>query len=343
MSFLFTDSFDMCTSLAQKWDIWNYTIDDAGFSITNVGRNSSNGLKATRNQFIGKTFPARKTTVIAGFAWRPSAPITGGPWSIAQFLDQQNVQVSLAVDSNHRFIAYRGDQATLLAQTGNNQFDTVSWHYYELKVVFDNSGGIFLLKRDGASILLSLDNIDTSQTNNAYATAFGLGRISSAAGLPGYFSWDDVYVIDNVGSPDDFLGEVLSIEYRAPNAPGDSTQFTPSAGANWQCVDEVPADTVDKVSSTVHGNKDLFPIAALSSVIGRVACANVWAYVGKTGTQTGRLKFVQKKSSEAEGSSQIVGAGPHYLNHPFVAAPGGGALTIPGINASQFGMIDSET
>jgi hypothetical protein len=49
--------------------------------------------------------------------------------------------------------------------------------------------------------------------------------------------------------------------YVAPfvvNGAGASTEWTPSAGANWQCLDEFPATTADYISTTVNGNRDLY-------------------------------------------------------------------------------------
>src|SRR6185437_13665423 len=68
----------------------------------------------------------------------------------------------------------------------------------------------------------------------------------------------------------------LRVECVMPNGPGAHTQFTPSAGANWQNVDEVPPDddTTHNDSSTA-GQLDTFVHAALAGIPSSIAAVAV--------------------------------------------------------------------
>jgi hypothetical protein len=73
----------------------------------------------------------------------------------------------------------------------------------------------------------------------------------------------DVYLLDDVASPDpanpnnDFLGD-QRVSYIKPIGPGAETNWTPSAGANWDCVDEVPPDDAERVTTTAAGTRDTY-------------------------------------------------------------------------------------
>ena len=53
-----------------------------------------------------------------------------------------------------------------------------------------------------------------------------------------------------------------------PNAAGDVTCMTPSTGANYACVDDVPPNTTDYVQSNVAGTKDLYNLTTVTQAAG---------------------------------------------------------------------------
>ena len=90
-----------------------------------------------------------------------------------------------------------------------------------------------------------------------------------------------------------------------PDGAGSSTQLTPSAGANWQCVDEYPASDADYVTAYGLGAPgseflDLYTLSALAmtdTVINSVTVHARWrgggyeAPWGKIAIQTGGVTF----------------------------------------------------
>ena len=51
----------------------------------------------------------------------------------------------------------------------------------------------------------------------------------------------------------------------SPNGAGSSTQFTPSSGANYTTVDELPYSTTDYVQDTTSGHRDTYTFSDVGS------------------------------------------------------------------------------
>jgi hypothetical protein len=76
------------------------------------------------------------------------------------------------------------------------------------------------------------------------------------------------------------------------NAAGDVTQLTPSAGSNYQCVDDVPYNTTDYTSSDTVDQYDLYNLSASGMIAGEVVnciTAHAIADLGTAGTGSGAV------------------------------------------------------
>ncbi len=62
----------------------------------------------------------------------------------------------------------------------------------------------------------------------------------------------------------DILGDAHLIT-QVPNGAGANTAWTPSAGANWQCVDEIPPNDADYVSTPTLNAQDNYTFPALAA------------------------------------------------------------------------------
>jgi len=98
-----------------------------------------------------------------------------------------------------------------------------------------------------------------------------------------YYSscWFDNAVIDNAAWPGD-----TRIQAIRPSAPGALTEWDPSAGANWDCIDEIPYSDTDYVSTNVTGKTDLYEATDLVGSIHSVKCVQVAARSIKEGSPT---------------------------------------------------------
>ena len=92
----------------------------------------------------------------------------------------------------------------------------------------------------------------------------------------------DNVVIDDAAWP----GKTNIQAIRPDRSRGNSTQWTPSAGANWDCVDEVPASDADNVVTNANDQVDLYAAGNLVGTIDSVVCVQVQARAVKEGVAT---------------------------------------------------------
>lgn len=162
--------------------------------------------------------------------------------------------------------AYVGSN-TLVA-TGAGTLQANNWYSIEYHIVIGLSGtlafkidGITDLTYSGNTIVSSLNTID----NIGFAKNGTGGSISR---------YDDLALNDTTGGADNsWTGDGKIVMIR-PTAAGDVTQLTPSAGENWECVDETPPNQTDNVSSATAGQYDLYNCGtitlAANEVINRI-------------------------------------------------------------------------
>lgn len=129
-----------------------------------------------------------------------------------------------------------------------------SWCYVELKYRGHASAGVYELRVNGSVLY-------TFSGDTHYSTAGdNLGFIFADEAWSGW-EIDDLYflAVDGVGL-NDFLGDSRVDTVLATGA-GNSTQLTPSAGANYECINEDPNDPADYVEGDTDGLKDTFVYA----------------------------------------------------------------------------------
>ena len=130
-----------------------------------------------------------------------------------------------------------------------------SWVYIELKFRGHASLGTYEAKANGTT-LYSWGPGDTLYSTSNNHVGFFLGDEA-------WMGWeiDDLYFLAVDGSgQNDFLGDSRVDTILATGA-GNSTQFTPSAGANYECVNEDPNDEADYLEGDTDGQKDTFAYA----------------------------------------------------------------------------------
>lgn len=142
----------------------------------------------------------------------------------------------------------------------------VSWvvntsYYIEFRVKVDNATGQVELRRDGVSIA-SATGIDTQNGGTTALNRVLLGGAGTAATMN--VVYDDFYALDTAGAVNNtFLGD-RRVTVLRPTGAGSSTQFTPSAGANWSVVDDGTGNgDTDYVESATIGHLDLYAMANL--------------------------------------------------------------------------------
>jgi hypothetical protein len=148
--------------------------------------------------------------------------------------------------------------STLLGTIGSGVVVDTALHHIEVKLLSHASAGTAEVKLDGVSVG-ALTGLNTTGTS---ITLISIGSGSTASKL------------DNFFIADDFVGEMRSI-LSSPTSDS-SVQFTPSAGSNYQNVDDTAqdGDTTYNESSTV-GHKDLFGFADIATSGIDVKCVSL--------------------------------------------------------------------
>lgn len=174
------------------------------------------------------------------------------------------------------FEAYNEQGDTLLA-TSSHTFNANTWRLLELYIYINDASGRFVLKVDGAT------EIDfTGDTRNGGVGEINrvvLGYTGTTGSLNnGYF---DDFVIDDAG----WIGET-SVYGLSPSGAGNSANWTPSAGNNWECVDEVPYSDSDYIYTNSNDVVDTYALTNMSVSPYSIKCVQAMARAQKEGAST---------------------------------------------------------
>lgn len=178
-----------------------------------------------------------------------------------------------------------------------------TWLYMQCKVYLHASAGTYELKI-GEDVVFSGADVDTLNT----VASVDEVRIS----LPGVYVENrahvtDLYICDGEGiKNNDFLGDCRA-DVLNPNAPGDSAQLTPSAGANWENVDD-PGDIDDDAThnqSQTIGHKDFYNLSSISALGKEIFGIAQNSCVRKTDAGFARIQQALKAGTTENLSSDI--------------------------------------
>jgi hypothetical protein len=272
MALLFMDSFDhySTSDLLEKWTALAVSGSGSAASIASTaGRRGSGsfrwvtGTSANASGTLSKTLAPGDATCVAGVAI--SVP-SGVPGSLGAGLlsvwDGGTQQITLRLNVDYTLSVCRGNVTGTVLGTTTVPMPTGGFAHVELKVAIHNTTGTVDLRFNGTSVL-ALTGQDTQNTTNTQWTAILLGSVGGTNTLSGAtktLDWDDFYVLDGTGPApwNSLLGDCRA-DARYPTAAGATTGWTPSAGANWSCVDETaPNDDTDYTETATVGATDTF-------------------------------------------------------------------------------------
>lgn len=292
--------------------------------------------------YIRASIPETQTTII-GFAFRPE---NGLNLALAkQFVrfrhvadGRQHVTVHLIQGRHLKFT--RG--TTTFLGSVLNAANLGRWTYLEFKVKIDNSVGTIDCQVNGVNVL-SLTGLDTQDAGSADIDTIELVGIDGTNnGEDGACLFDDFYISDVAGSSpvNDFLGPT-KIEELLPGGAGDSTNWTPSAGSNFQNVDETPRDDDTTYNTSLTpADLDLFTAGNLAKIDGTVygVQLDVLARVTEAGAFT-IVPTVKSSTTEgADGGTSIVNTSYLAVKGLFELDPNAAAPWTPTtVNAMQIG------
>lgn len=366
MAVLFFDGFGHYASsggsgtnpagLNQKYDVITPTP-----SIVAGGRNGP-GIQIEGGEGIYKQlYLAVNTTrtVTTGFAVQRDPADTylpTGNVSICDFYDGSAAQVTLVFSNTGLFRLYRGSLGGTLLAESTSAVDLHGFRYVEVRVRSHSSSGTFEIRVDGTAIALTTANPASSQNTGTGIT--GVRLIETGTDL-GSFIFDDFYITDDTTTALDgtttsrtgFLGDV-KVSHTYTSGAGNYAQFTPSAGANYQNVDETPGSpcpdgdtTYNSHAATPLNERDSFAFTDISGIADPIA-VQVCVSAKADETARGICAFTRIAGNDYDGYTLPVGTSSYnycrnsttsahqiWEQNPNTAA----AWLLTGVNGAEFG------
>jgi len=139
---------------------------------------------------------------------------------------------------------------------GSFNYERDTWYYLEVKCKMATAGvGYIIVHLNEQEVVNYVGDTMYSGDDFFSQASFHFER----------YGWnmliDDFYIAGSEGAyNNDFLGDVR-IDAINPNGAGNYTDLTPSAGANYECVDEVIVDESDYVEGIDVGDIDSYSYA----------------------------------------------------------------------------------
>ncbi len=295
------------------------------------------------NHYIQTTIPESQT-IYCGFAFRPHQGLLGNAWPLMQWkhvVDEVlHVEAELFGGSHINFLLNGG---TIIA-TAYNVCRPGRWAYFEFKVIISDTVGVIEMYSNGIEVL-NETGLDTrfGGSGDYIDTIRLIGVDGATPAEPDQGLYDDYYIVDDTGSNNvDFLGPI-KVEEILPNGAGDSTDFTPSAGSNYQNVSETPRDDNTTYNEdTISTNKDLFTASNLVTIDNSIfgIMVNALGVVTATMPYTLVTKIKQSTSEDTGTAVAITNTGKYIaVSDVFEQDPaaGPGDWTVATINTMQFG------
>ncbi|MHC4310878.1 MAG: hypothetical protein ACYSW3_00220 [Planctomycetota bacterium] len=233
----------------------------------------------------------------------------------------------------------KGALGTQLAVTPANYISAATYYYLEVKVRVHNTLGSYEVKLNGSTIL-SGSGVDTQYQSNDDLNAVWV----YTGNHTGNGMWiGDVYILDTSGNDNiDFLGDIR-VDTLMPNGVGNKSQWTPSAGDNYACVDEsTPNDDTDYVETDVLNEIDTYAFGNLSALATAVKAVAL-NFVGKK-TDSGVLRVspvMRGSSADYVLDSSGLALGSTYSHKQMVWQENpvdSSAFAEADVNSGEFGI-----
>lgn len=186
-------------------------------------------------------------------------------------------------------IVARTGAAYTALDTGTKNLTVDTTYLIEIRIKIADAGGRVEVKVD------NIQDIDfTGDTKPDANTQFNQIRLGHTGDALTYaYAYFDNFIMDDAG----WIGDT-KIQALVPTGAGNTTGWTPSAGANWACVDEKPASDVDYVSINANDTTDTYATGNLAGTIGTIKCVQVQSRMRTDGAPTPtNLKLVVRSGA----------------------------------------------
>lgn len=328
MTMLFLDGFDHYddAQILSKWTGGG----GSGFAyreILSPGRYGGNylRLRTTSSVWLYKTVGS-STVLTIGFAWRCSA--LSQPANFI-YTYSNTTEAGLRMDATGAIKAYVGGG---LVATGTKLLNTGDWNHVEFQHYSHGASGTIKVKINGA---LDIDYTGDTLVNANPSTVYLYAPNNSQN------DYDDFFILDDNGAVNnDFIGD-HKIEAVLPGGAGNYSQWTPSAGSNYQNVDDNPPDEDSTYNSAPSsGLKDSYAMGDLTTLTGSISAVQVISRTRKDDAGPVELRnFVRQGGSDYAQTNVAQGDSYSVLSDILETDPDTGiAWTIAGVNSAEAGI-----
>jgi hypothetical protein len=218
--------------------------------------------------FNGQAGALSKTVTVSGATIMGAGVFKAtGAWSnsprLFQMREFSTIHLTLVIDPTLYLKLYLGDLGgTLLATSSAPITENAAYQFIEMKATVATTTGNVVVRIDDTEVINFTGTTTMGGSSIVNRAVLGPTAAFASTGA-GDLRIDDFYVADTSGTVcNNFIGSGFAVRLLTVDGAGDSTAWTPSAGANWQCVDEAPPDSLDYVSTLTSGARDLYNLAA---------------------------------------------------------------------------------
>jgi hypothetical protein len=254
MALLFIDGFD-AGDFAQKWSTY-ISNNVSSSTVVPYGVGRSIRLESTSNSYKISKVITPSAKVFMGFSHRATFL---GTYLVGFSADGGTVQhVVISTASNGAINIQRA--STIVATSAGAILSTNMWNYIEVSATISDTVGAVDVRVNGTSVVSF-----SGDTRNA-GTSTNIDQVGLCNNhLTEWNYIDNLYICnDSGGAPyNTYLGDIR-INTLVPSAAGSDSAFTPSSGANYTTVDELPYSTADYVSASTSGTRDLYAMGDLT-------------------------------------------------------------------------------
>lgn len=164
-----------------------------------------------------------------------------------------------------------------LLDTGTKVLSINTTYLIEVHFKVADSGGRAEVKVDGIQDIDFTGDTKPDANTQFNKVRLGYGPVASYT-TNAYF---DNFIMDDAA----WIGNT-KIQAIVPTGAGNSIGWTPSAGANWECVDEKPPNDADYVSINANDIVDTYAAGNMVGTIGSVKCIQVQSRARYEGSPT---------------------------------------------------------
>jgi hypothetical protein len=327
--------FFMSGAEMQDTSMWTYFSGSVSTSRARPGAGSCSFYFTGAGQYAELTVPAR-SEIWLQFAFRRAEPASG-EWYLFRIFSGATELLRINSDVAAPCKYYSGAGATLLGAgvvpirfwLAGNEWHVVELHYK----LADAPDGVLESWVDGVPDLLFYGDTKPGAETTFTALRFTVAEAASKSG-----NFDDILISDTAMR---FYG--ASVTGLAPISAGNYSQWTPSVGSNYSCVDEIPFVGTDYVKTATLNNIDTYTFEDLPAEAAEVLAVStgllgIYRQSGPSAASIAAA-FRMGVADAVSGLSTALSFNSKSVIEFFPTSPVTGvAWTVSDVNSTEFGV-----